>query len=448
MDLRRLEGEGDLTLETRHSSRSWWDVARSRLPLILLGLVSLASLFGRLAWIGTPDQPMFDERYYVNAARTILHLPVPATEHYTGATQGLDPNREHPPLGKLAIAGGIRVFGDGPLGWRAASLVAGSGAILALYWLVRSARGSPWTAVGAASLMAAENLFFVHGRIGTLDIFMVLFVLTGVACYLRKWPVLAGVAFGVAACTKLTGALGVMVVVAYELLHHRWPARGSEPADAEVAGPSEPSRRWRRLAACTAAAAVCYIGLLAFLDARYTAFADPVAHSRFMLGYSSNLPDRPTARPGFANAPTSQPWQWLVNEVPIRYYADRPDQAPSGRSSRDGGVLFLGRMNPWIIFLAVPALAVAGRDLVRRRDSVALLAVAWPVGTFIPLLVINADRGISYIFYMLVVLPGVMVGIARAFSAVRLPRAASVGYAVAVLYGFWTLYPFRTRIGW
>ncbi|HUP70227.1 MAG TPA: glycosyltransferase family 39 protein [Acidimicrobiales bacterium] len=418
------------------------------MPLVLLGLLSLLSLGARLAWITTPDQPMFDERYYVNAARTILHLPVPPTEHYAGATPGIDPNREHPPLAKLAIAAGIRAFGDGPFGWRAASLAFGSAAILALYWLVRSARGSPWVALGAASLMAVENLFFVHSRMGTLDIFVVVFMLVGVALYLRERPALAGAVIGVAACTKLTGALALVVVVIHELLRYR---RSEETPEGVVAEPADPHPRMRlrTVATCAAAAAVAYLGLLSVLDARFTTFPDPVAHTQFMLGYSSNLPERPTARTGFANAPTSQPWQWLVNQVPIRYYAG-PTEAEKPASSgphEDAGVLFVGRMNPFVIFFALPALALAARDVLRRRDGVATLVVAWTAGTFLPLLVINADRKLSYIFYMLVVLPGILVGIARFFPACRLPRAAVVGYALAVAYGFWTLYPFRAWIG-
>jgi len=410
------------------------------LPLVLLGVVSLLSLGGRLLWIATPSAPMFDERYYVNAARTILRLPVPATEHYAGATPGIDPNREHPPLAKLAIAAGIRIFGDGPLGWRAGGVAFGSAGILALYWLVRSARGSPWTALGAATLMATESLFFVHGRLGTLDIFVVVLMMVGVGLYLRDRPALAGAVIGVAACTKLIGALALAVVVIHELLRLR---ETEDPPDVRGGSALAPGRPLRRAAVCAAAAAVCYLGLLSVLDARYTSFADPVAHTRYMLGYSSHLPAHPRARPGFANAPTSKPLQWLVNEVPIRYYA-----SPAAGGRRPGAdVLFVGRMNPFVIFFALPVVALAGRDVLRRRDSVATLVVAWTAGTFLPLLVISADRGLSYIFYMLIVLPGVLIGIARFFRACRLPHWVVLGYAGAVAYGFWTLYPFRVRAG-
>ena len=49
----------------------------------------------------------------------------------------------------------------------------GSIAILGMYALVRAAGGGPWLGLGAAALMACDNLLLVHGRIGTLDIYAV-----------------------------------------------------------------------------------------------------------------------------------------------------------------------------------------------------------------------------------------------------------------------------------
>ncbi|MGH7426458.1 MAG: phospholipid carrier-dependent glycosyltransferase, partial [Candidatus Methylomirabilales bacterium] len=164
---------------------------------MVLALVSLVSVGSRVLWLASPRLLIFDEHYYVNAARVILGLE--ASPFYAKSTPGKDPNREHPPLGKLALAGSIRAFGDGPVGWRLPSVAFGSLAILAMYGLVRSVGGSRWLGVGASSLMAADTLFFVQGRVGMLDIFVLTFMLLGSALYLGGRPIPAGVVLGIGA---------------------------------------------------------------------------------------------------------------------------------------------------------------------------------------------------------------------------------------------------------
>ncbi|HEX2148946.1 MAG TPA: hypothetical protein VHI31_02045, partial [Actinomycetota bacterium] len=110
-----------------------------RAPLWALFAVSVFSLLLRVAWISKPDNLLFDENYYVNAARRMLGVPIAPDQIYAASPAGLDPNFAHPPLGKLLISLGIRSLGDNPLGWRFAAILFGSYAILALYWMARSA---------------------------------------------------------------------------------------------------------------------------------------------------------------------------------------------------------------------------------------------------------------------------------------------------------------------
>ena len=73
-----------------------------------------------------------------------------------------------------------------------------------------------------------------------------------------------------------------------------------------------------------------------------------------------------------------------------------------------------GAINPFIIFLAVPALFAAVAAAWRGARPLAALGAAWCVGTFLPLAFEAQvlDR-ISYLYYMLIVMPGIYIVVAR-----------------------------------
>src|ERR1700731_394168 len=88
------------------------------MPLAALALVSVLSLAARAAWLSSPcanpcrgpaaHSLIFDEVYYVNAARRIDGLAVPRKQSYANDPAGQDSNSEHPQFVKLFIAGAIR----------------------------------------------------------------------------------------------------------------------------------------------------------------------------------------------------------------------------------------------------------------------------------------------------------------------------------------------------
>lgn len=398
-----------------------------------------------MAWLSDPPVVMFDERYYVSAAQTILGHQTPADAPYQAAP-GLDPNREHPPLAKLAIAASVKLLGDTPVGWRLPSVVFGSGVIMALYWLVRSAGGSAWLAVGTASVMAADNLFLVHGRIATLDVFVLAFMLVGTSLYLRGRPLLAGVVIGIGACTKLVGFFALPVILVFEVLVR---TERSPSGEGGVGG----RPRLRQAASCCGLAVVAYLGMMTVLDATVTPFGNPVSHTRYMLGYASGAPspaDRDDvstasaatqpAAPLYRFAESSQPWEWLANRKPITYY-ERLE--PDSRRARVQ-VAFQGRMNPFVIFLAGPALLAIVWAWRRERDRITSLALAWLLGVFVPLLIVGLRHRANYLYYMLLVLPGICLAIARLFASPRLPSVMRYAYGIGLVYGICALYPFRT----
>ncbi len=424
----------------------------SRAPLLALAALCAVSFGVRAAWIGLPCHGscrtpsahvlIFDERYYVNAARVIAGIRPAALPGaaYRHAPLGSDPNAEHPQLAKLIMAGSIELLGDGPWGWRLGSLIFGTLAIIGMFALVRWAGGGPWLAVGASALMASDNLMLVQGRIATLEIYVVAAMVWSVALYVRGRPLSAGVVAGIGACMKLF-ALDVVVVLAVLELA-RWRAGVGDGARTGLL----------RLGGAMGATAGSFIGLLAVLDkiappydnsARRLVSGGPFGHLSHMISYGTHQVGA-SAADGIA----SRPWQWLGDFKPIPYLTI--DLAhPGGLRGDHPAVHFLGFISPPILLAGLVGTAVALWAAARGRrgrvgDGALLrLAAAWFVGTFGPFLIIaEAFNRTTYLYYMTVVMPGMYV--AAAWLARRLwhRRALLYPWVVLVAAAAVGLYPF------
>ena len=336
-------------------------------PLVVLALVCLVSTAARLAWLPDPCREpcrnarqhvlIFDEVYYINAARVIAGLRPPAGANYGLAPLGDDPNGEHPQLAKLIMAGSIELLGDNPWGWRMPSVILGAIALLGMFALVRAVGGSPWLAVAATALMASDNLLLVHGRIGTLDVFTVAAMLWAVALYLRGRWLLAGAVAGVGMCTKLVGVDALLVVVALEAVR-LWRLReGARPRLVEV------RQRLARLVGCALASGGVLVGLLALLDRIAPPYDDAnrrligggvFGHLHHILSYAGTL-----TSPGGPKGIASYPWGWLVDYKPIPYLVVVPAHPSSDLRDVHPAVHFLGLISPPLLLAALPGLGLA-----------------------------------------------------------------------------------------
>lgn len=432
-------------------------LAHPRAPLVALLVILALSVLARVLFIGRPcSNPcrtgpdhalIFDEAYYVNAARVIAGIQPAAGQTYAGTPLHKDPNAEHPQLAKLIMAWGIEAFGDNPWGWRIGSILFGLLGIVAMYLLVRAARGSPWLAVGAAGVMALDNLMLVHGRIATLDIYAVSLMILAAAFYLRRDPILAGVVLGISSCMKLPGLFLIAALIVYEAIHVAWAWRPRGGRRAALRSSGIPLSITTVTAIVTLVLGVWVLDLVVPAydpGTRVTYAGSPFTHIGHMLSYAERLKATPDA-----TGISSTPWQWLVNEKPIPYSRVAVNSVSGGKIVASRAVFNArGEINPFIIFLAIPALIAAIAAAWYERDELAAIGVAWCVGTFVPLAVqaVLLNR-ISYLYYMLIVLPGIYLIAVRMFSPSRIPRAATIGWVLALLYGFYDLYPVRSISG-
>src|SRR5208283_5037559 len=209
-------------------------------------LVTAFGAFLRFSRLRVPRALIFDETYYAKDAWSILNHGVELNlvsnandliqAGHTGifaACNGTSACGEYvvqPEMGKLLIAGGEWLFGLNSFGWRFASAVFGSLAILLICRIARRMTRSTLLGCVAGLLMSLDGLEFVLSRTGILDIFLMFFVLAAFGCIvidrdisratlaegvarreggqtgprlgIRRWRVAAGIFLGLAVATK------------------------------------------------------------------------------------------------------------------------------------------------------------------------------------------------------------------------------------------------------
>lgn len=445
---------------------------RRSLPLLLLVVVSVISFGARIAWIGEPCQApctkptdhvlIFDESYYVTAARAIAGIKPGPNTPYAGSPAGVDPNSEHPQLTKLVIAGSIKLFGDGPFAWRIGSILLGSLAILGMFLLVRGVGGGRWQALGASALMAADDFLLIDGRIGTLEIYAVTAMVWVAVLYLHRRPFAAGCLMGIGACAKEIVPFVGLAFVLIEL--YRWfiTSRRGVSIDGWSSRIAV-----RRLVICAVCCVVVFLGLVEVFDQIAPPY-DPIAHHLVGGGLVGHLEHMVHYRVSTANQPgpntiASSPWTWLVDYKPITYLFINPARPSPGLENIHPAVWFLGIINPPILAAALVGLLVSivslGRLVAARkptivaenRNELGVLALAWVLGTWIPFVILRLFfLRITYFYYASVITPGIYLAAAYLFDRLqgwrlrgrRIGKLLLGGFGVLVLGAAVILYPF------
>jgi len=327
--------------------------------LCLLLAVTLAMHF---VIIDNPSELILDEKHYVNDALNIIE------EHQTLRL-------EHPPLAKLFVVSGIRLFGDNPWGWRFFSVLFGTASIVLFYFLCRRL-GMSRTATNIATfLLAFENMTFVHAGVAMLDVYFYTFMLAAFLLYASRKYIASGVAVALSVLAKLNAVLALPTM----LIHWLFDRQG---------------RSWWFVLTVVIAPAA-FILLMPLFDLAIvqstTALVDPIARIKSMLSLSGSLT--------FANVThpcASHPWDWLIFYRPMGYYYSPHYSASISYSL-------------WA--LTIPTFAYLVYKTVKGSNA-GLFGASWFAGTYllwIPISLIT-DR-VSYIYYFYPTIGAVCLGL-------------------------------------
>ncbi len=408
--------------------------------MLLVLAILLVSAGLRLYQLGTPGEGtpgyMFDEVYYAKDAKAIIDGRVGPRKGVLRWWPGDENSWGHPEAGKLAIALGIIVLGDRPLGWRLPSVVAGL-VILACVYPIASRLGLPrrWALV-ALLFAACDLLGIAQSRIAMLDIFVAAWT---TLCSARRAALRAGRGAAALAASRPGSPADSRSrrsgpgrsLCSPRRRSWSWSARcrRSGRADAATSPDRRPRRSWWTVSAL---GVLCLVALPAAIYvvsyAQYFASGHSLAdfrelHSQ-MWHWNLNL----HAHHSYA----SQPPTWLIDYRPVWYLF--VDQGETYR-----GLVAMG--NPFLWWASAAALVAAPLLAMRRGRAAALAPAVLVAILFVPWF---ATTRTSFLYFMLPLAPLIAV----LFVAARPRRTASSGAAtsaaalapavlVAILYLPW-----------
>ena len=295
----------------------------------------------------------------------------------------------HPPLGKLIISLGIRIFGLNPFGWRFMGTLFGVLMLPALYILLKNMFGKTVVSVCGTLVFAFDFMHFVQTRIATIDTYGVFFILLmylfmyryfarPADAPLRKTVLplfLSGLCFGLGAASKwivLYGGAGLAI-----LWLIRQIAVGREYKNNGKSGFVKYITATVMLSAAFFVVIPCVIYLLAYLPYGSAEGVKPFSaeylkivldNQRFMFSYHSGL---------VATHPYSSPWWiWVLDGRPILYYLEY----------LDGGMrsAFAAFGNPLVWWTGLLALAACTVNLIRHRNGNAMFILIAYLSQLVP----------------------------------------------------------------
>ncbi len=458
-------------------------------PLLVTALGAVLRFYR----LGQPHAVVFDETYYVPDAYGILrhgteiqHLHNVNELLTRGSTAILIGTKgeyvAHPSLGKIMIAAGEWLFGLTPFGWRFASAVIGTLAILMTARIARRLTRSTMLGCVAGLLLALDGLELVLSRTAILDIFVMFWILAafglividrdrsrarlaaaaadgsrragGPPLGIRWLLVLAGICLGLACGTKWNG---VWYIPAFAALVIAWDsgARRAAGYRSRAAGVLRSDAPWAPVWFVLAPAAA-YVATwtgwfvtsygynrngVALSGHRTSTLAAWLAYNKSMLGFGLGLKSHQTYQ--------SNPLGWLVLARPISFFYATPRTC--GASSCSQEVLAIG--TPLVWWGGTLALAACLVWWLARRDwraGAVLMGVAagWAPWIWFYL----HDSRTEFYYYAIVFDPflviaitlclGLIIGPVRARPARRATGAAVSGvYLLAVLANFAYIYP-------
>lgn len=383
----------ELTIDNPQYIRYLRITGQASKGLLELGELAFFDMDGNFVDLSDATNPLFDEQDLVPEHITFMNSayfdeiyhPRTAYEHI----RGVYPYEiTHPPLGKLIMGVGIRLFGMTPFGWRFMGTLFGVGMLPLLYVFLKNLFGRTSIAVCGTILLAADFMHLAQTRLATIDTYAFFFILL-MYWFMYRWLVLpagtpfrkcalplflSGLFWGIGAACKWTviyGCTGLVVLyfLGLALKLRQWP----EESRHERVGWTVKALAFSVLTFALIPAAIYTLSYLPYAAASgdlslQNLIAEMWENQKYMLSYHSGVTD---------THPYSSRWyQWLFDARPILYYMDN---SVSGVTTR-----FAAFVNPVVCWGGLLAVLACGFHGIVRRSGRALFILIGYLAQLVP----------------------------------------------------------------
>ncbi|MBS7298393.1 MAG: glycosyltransferase family 39 protein [Eubacteriales bacterium] len=349
----------------------------------------------------------------------------------------------HPPLGKVIISAGIKLFGMNPFGWRIMGTLFGIFMVPAIYIFTKKLLGKTHLALFASVLFTFDFMHFTQTRIATIDVYITFFIILMymfMISYLMEdfygeikkllIPLgLCGLSFGLGIASKWTGAYagaGLAIIFFANLLGHYNEYKKGIPEAAIF-----PQRVKTLIVFCVGLFVVIPIAIymlsyIPFLKTEGVGIKGIWDNQLAMFGYHSALRDGHNF---------SSPWyQWPIMYRPVWYYSSELSD------TMHGGISAMG--NPLVWWAGIPAFLYVLYLAIAKREKVAVFLSISYLAQLLPWVFVSR---ITFIYHYFPCVPFVVLMLAysadKLFGDSKKAKTVMVVYLVGAISLFAMFYP-------
>lgn len=356
----------------------------------------------------------------------------------------------HPPLGKILIALGVKLFGMNPFGWRFMGTLFGVLMVPLIYLFGKELFSSTPLAALAAFLYAFDFMHFTQTRIATIDVYITFFVIL-MYLFMYRYCKLSfydrplyrtflplgacGIAMGLGVASKWTGVYaGMGLALIFFLRLYQSYSEAHNRLMVQTSGRKKQSS-WETTFSkkCAKTILFCIVffviipGIIYLLS--YIPFRDytndgllgrMLRNQRSMLSYHSNLN---------ATHPYSSAWhEWPTMIRPTWYYSSIVSGV-SGLGGLREGISAFG--NPLVWWVGIPAVLYMFYLACKKKDRTAIFLLIGYFAQYLPWFLVTR---ITFIYHYFPSVAFVVFMIVYSIKTIRNQVSRKLFFGLIILY--------------